>query len=370
MKTPTDVIILGGGVIGCSLAYFLRKKGIAVTLLEQDEIGGQASGAAAGLLAPLGPLTGPGPFADLVLAGFRQFPALVAELEEATGLRLGYAASGALRVVRNPKRVAHLQKRLRNWQPLGLELHWLSGEEARQREPLLAPDVCAAVYAPEEAQISAPLLVQAFADAARRLGAVLLPRQSATGLITRSRHVVGVTTAHNETIVASHLIIASGVWAARCGAWLSVQLPITPLHGQLLALPQATPALRHILFGDAAYLLPRGDQLIVGATREDTGFTARVTPEGVAWLSASAARLVPSLADRPILSTWAGLRPRTPDARPILGPLPAWENVAIAAGHNSVGVLLSAITGASIAELLATGSSPEIIRSFAPVSVP
>lgn len=368
MTTPTDVIILGGGVIGCSLAYFLRKRGIAVTLLEQGEIGGQASGAAAGLLAPLGPLTGPGPFAELVLAGFRQFPGLVAELEEATGRHLGYAVSGALRVVRDPKRVERLQKRLRNWQPLGLELHWLSGEEARQREPLLAPEVCAAVYAPEEAHISAPLLVQAFADAARELGAVLLPHEAATGLITRSRRVVGVTTSRNETLAAGHLIIASGAWAARCGEWLDMQLPITPLRGQLLALAQPAPPLRHILFGDAAYLLPRGDQLIVGATREDTGFTVRATPEGTSWLSARAARLAPSLIARPILSTWAGLRPRTPDARPILGPLPGWANITIAAGHNSVGVLLSAITGTSIAELLATGSPPEIIRPFAPAS--
>lgn len=361
-------LILGGGVIGCSLAYFLRKRGIAVTLLERGEIGGQASGAAAGLLAPLGPLAGPGPFAELVLAGLRMFPALVTELEAATGLRLGYEASGALRVVRDPRRVEHLRKRLRNWQSLGLELHWLSGDEARGQEPLLTPEVCAAVYAPEEAQISAPLLVRAFAGAAERLGAVLLPNCDATGLLTRSGRVVGVTTDRDETLAAEHLIIASGAWAARCGEWLGVQLPITPLHGQLLALEQPAPPLRHILFGDAAYVLPRGDQLLVGATREDTGFIVRPTPEGSAWLSARAARLVPSLAARPILSTWAGLRPRTPDARPILGPLPGWANVTIAAGHNSVGVLLSAITGASIAELLATGQPTELIRPFAPAS--
>ena len=107
MKTTTDVVIIGGGVIGCAIAYFLRKMQVEVTLLERGELGGQASGAAAGLLAPLGPLSGPGPFADLVLAGFSSLILLVPELEESSGIQLGYEQTGALRIVRNPKRIAH-----------------------------------------------------------------------------------------------------------------------------------------------------------------------------------------------------------------------------------------------------------------------
>ncbi len=170
MKTTTDVVIIGGGVIGCAIAYFLRKRHIEVTVLERGERGGQASGAAAGLLAPLGPLSGPGPFADLVLAGFSSLLSLVPELEEGSGIRVGYEQTGALRVVRNLKRVAHLRKRLDSWQPLGLQLYWLTGKEARQREPLLASDVCAAVYAPEESQLQASSVVQAFAQRSTAFG--------------------------------------------------------------------------------------------------------------------------------------------------------------------------------------------------------
>ena len=115
METTTDVVIIGGGVIGCAIAYFLRKRQIDVTLFEQGEIGGQASSAAAGLLAPLGPLSGPGPFADLVLAGFSCLSSLVPELEEISGIHIGYEQTGALRIVRNPKRIAHLQKRMDRW---------------------------------------------------------------------------------------------------------------------------------------------------------------------------------------------------------------------------------------------------------------
>src|SRR5947209_15990889 len=128
MQSTTDVLIIGGGVIGCSIAYNLRKLGVAVTVLDKGEIGAEASSAAAGLLAPLGSLSGPGPFADLLLASFALLPSLVPELEEVSGIRTEYARTGALRVVRNPRHIANLRKRMQEWQPLGLEMHWLSGD--------------------------------------------------------------------------------------------------------------------------------------------------------------------------------------------------------------------------------------------------
>src|SRR5947209_562696 len=145
LQASTDVIIVGGGVIGCSIAYYLRKAGVEVMVLDQGEIGAQASSAAAGLLAPLGSLSGPGPLADLVLASFALFPSLVPELEDASGMRVEYEHTGALRTVRNLKRIASLRQRMQAWQPLGLQMYWLTGEEARQREPLLASDICAAI---------------------------------------------------------------------------------------------------------------------------------------------------------------------------------------------------------------------------------
>jgi len=351
-------------VIGCAIAYFLRQKKRDVILLERGAIGGQASGAAAGLLAPLGPLSGPGPFADLVLAGFSALSSLVPELEEASGIRLGYEQSGALRIVRNPKRIAHLQRRLDSWQPLGLQLYWLSGEEARQREPLLAPDICAAVYAPEESQIQASSVVQAFAHAAQRSGAHICPQQEVRGFLTHETKVTGVLTAQGETIACDQVVIAAGAWAAQCAAWLQIALPITPLHGQLLSLPQTARPLRHIIFGEAAYLTPRGNTILVGATKEDRGFDLAVTDEGTSWLYATATRLIPVVTGSEIQAAWAGLRPKTPDSQPIFGTLAPWENVLVAAGHNSVGIILSAITGQCMAELAVTGQVPPLLRPF------
>lgn len=363
MQTPT-VVIIGGGVIGCAIAYYLSKQQVKVTLFERREIGSEASGAAAGLLAPLGPLSGPSPFADLVLAGFSQLRALVPELEEESGLQVGYEQTGALRVVRNMKRVPHLKKRLQSWQPLGLQMFWLDGEEVHVCAPLLSPDVVAAIYAPEESQIRTDSLVQAFMRVATIHGAAIQAQQEIVGVVTDRARVVGVKTAQGEIVACSHLVIATGAWASVCNSWFHVSLPVTPLHGQLLSLSQTSPALKHIVFGEAAYVIPRGNQLIVGATKEERGFDSSVTVEGTSWLYTTATRLIPNLAGQQIQATWAGLRPRTPDNHPLIGSLPGWENVSLAVGHNSVGIILSSITGQSIADLITTGQTPQLLRPF------
>ena len=366
MSSATDVLIVGGGVIGCSIAYHLRKAGVQVTVIDQGEIGAEASSAAAGLLAPLGSLAGPGPFADLLLASFALFPSLVPELEDASGIRVEYEQTGALRVVRNPKNVPNLRKRMKAWQPLGLHMRWLTGEEARQLEPTLAPDVCAALYAPEESQIRASQVVKAFARAAANLGATLRGQTRITGIRQQLDRVTAVETSQGETIACNQLVVAAGAWAAQWSQWLQIELTVVPQRGQILALLQPTPPLRHIIFGEAAYLAPKQDgTVVVGATREEVGFDKQLTAGGVAWLLSTASRLIPSLEQSAIERMWAGLRPKTPDNLPILGAAPGWENVVLATGHGSVGIMLSAITGKALAELLVSGVAPELIRPFA-----
>ena len=363
-KTLSDVVIVGGGVIGCAIAYFLSKQQMTVTILEQGEIGSQASGAAAGLLAPLGPLSGPGPLADLVLAAFATFPSLIAELEEATGLHLGYKKTGALRTVSNPRRIAHLRKRWEKWQALGLRLYWLTGEEARHQEPSLSANIAAAVYAPEEAQVDAKQVTQAFAEAARKLGAQILPHHEAIGCETRGKRVLSVQSRQGQTFGCQTLVLAPGAWTQDACAWFDTSLPITPLHGQLLALPQPDCPLRSLLFGEGIYLVPREDRILVGATKEERGFDLEADAQGTAWLLETAQRLVPQLFNSQPSLVWTGLRPRTPDTRPLFGFLPGWQNVALASGHNSIGIILSGITGQTMAELLMTGQLPPLAQPF------
>lgn len=365
MQSNADVVVAGGGVIGCAIAYQLRQSGVDVAVLDRGEIGAEASSAAAGLLAPLGSLSGPGAFADLLLASFALFPALVPELEDASGIHLEYEQPGALRVVRNAKHIPDLRKRMKVWQPLGLQMQWLTGDEARQHEPLLSPDVCAAIYAPEESQIKASHVVKAFSVAAARSGAKLHHHRAITGIQQYHARVTGVYTSKDETIGCNHLVVASGAWAAHFGEWLNIELPVSPQRGQILTLRQPSRPLHDIIFGEAVYLAPKSaNTVLVGATREEGGFDKQLTAGGVAWLLNTAIRLIPSLESSAIDQMWTGLRPKTPDNQPILGPGPGWENVTLAVGHGSVGILLSAITGKAIAELVVKGRVPEIIRPF------
>lgn len=360
----TDVVIVGGGVIGCAVAYYLRKAGLDVTILERDEIGQQASSAAAGLLAPLGPLSGPGPFADLLLTSCASFPALVPELEAVSNLCVGYERTGALRVVRDPKRIARLRKRFASWQPLGLSVTWLDSDEIHRLEPALAEEVCGAVYAPEESQIDAVWLTQAFAQADRNLGVQMYEQTNVVGLSTDGARVTAVQTASGKSFSCSYVVLATGAWMAQAGTWLNYAVPVRPVRGQMLALRTEKPILRHIIFGDATYLFPRGDIILVGATKEEAGFVAQTTEEGLQSLRAIAYRLCPALGECTLQRAWAGLRPGTPDSRPVVGPLPGWDNVLLAAGHNSLGIALSPITGQTIAETIISGRVPEMIQPF------
>ncbi|HET8845308.1 MAG TPA: FAD-dependent oxidoreductase, partial [Ktedonobacteraceae bacterium] len=282
MQRTFDAVVVGGGVIGTALAYYLLKRDISVAVLEQAEIASQASGAAAGLLAPLGPLSGPGPFADLLLSSFAMFPALVEELETVSGIHLKYEQTGTLRTVRDAKRIPPLQKRLEAWKSLGLQVYWLTGEDARQQEPLLSPEVSAAIYTPAEAQIQAPRLTLAFSLAASSLGAKIYNHTRVIDAIRVGRRITGIQTEQGDIISCGHVILATGAWSSCYERWFDISLPVKPVKGQMLSLQKPAQPLKHIIFGDTMYIVPREDSILVGATREDAAFDTQVTAEGIA----------------------------------------------------------------------------------------
>ena len=363
----TDVAIIGGGVIGSVIAYFLRKAGAEVLVVERERIAAESSSAAAGLLSPLGELKGPGAFTDLLLASRALILELIPELEELSGERVEYVRRGSLRTAKGSGEVARLRKSFAAWQALGWQVDWLTGDEARRREPLLAETVEAAVYASQEGSIKAEGMTRAYAGAARHLGARFLEHTEVTGIEQHGSRVTGLRTAGGETITCSQLIIAAGAWSAQVCEWLGFTIPVQPARGQILALAQPATPLAHILFDEDVYLVPKPDGTIfAGATVEQVGFEKQVTAAGVAWLLSNAVKLVPALADAPIARMWAGLRPWSEDGRPILGRAPGWENVTLATGHSGVGFETSAITGKTIAELVTTGQVSELIRPFGP----
>jgi glycine oxidase len=361
----TDVVIIGAGVIGCSIAYYLSKVGVQVTVVEREQIAAEASSAAAGIIAPLGYSSVPGPYLDLRMASWSLYPELIPTLEGVSGIRIEDNRLGALNMSTYTDDLDGLQQKYTFWQQLGLQVSWLTGAELRSCEPLLSEQAQGAICSNEEISMKPPLMTKAFAEAARRQGAHIIEHSEVIGIQHSGRRATGVQTLNGHTIACQQVIIASGAWSARFSDWLGFSLPVSPMRGQILALQQPSTPLKHIVFDEHIYLAPKLDNTIyVGATIEQAGFEKNITAEGIATLLNSAIRAVPALRGATIVRMWSGLRPWSPDSYPILGPAPHWENVQLATGHSANGFLLSAITGQSMAEAITTRQIPAIIQPF------
>jgi glycine oxidase len=373
VKCSADVLIVGGGIIGCSIAYFLRKQDVEVIVLERGEIGAQASSAAAGLLAPIRPLCQRDPFKALQLAGLARFSSFVPELEAISGVTVGYEPTGTLRLLPAEKLDA-VQAWAEVWQRAGYHIEMLTSEEVYEREPHLSPGLLGAVSIADEAQVVPVQLVQAYAQAALNQGAHLYNHTEVVALqrSETGKRITGVRTDRGDLLTCHQLILAAGSWSAQCGTWLGLTFPVRPVRGELIALQQPSLPIRHIIFDEGIvdediYIAPKPNgTVVVGATKADVGFDTSVSAGGALHLLQVATQLLPALAYCSIQRMWAGLRPKTLDSRPLLGPIPSWENVVIASGHGGFGVLLSAITGETVAELVTTGTVPEIIQPFVP----
>jgi glycine oxidase len=361
-----DVVVVGGGAIGCATAYFLSREGASVTLLERGELAGEASGAAAGMLAALSDEGGDrGPaFQKLCLDSFNLYQQLLPDLE-ATGVDLRYRSTGVLHLALNDGEAAHLQRRYTAQKTLSPGMRWLEGTELRREEPEVSPKAVAGLLSPEEHYLDPQRLVLALAEAGRRRGVDVRTESAVSAVYGRDGRLRSVRTA-GATIAATNFILAAGPWTARLARRLRAYVPVAPMRGQMLALGPATD-LNHVIWGERAYLVPRENRLIfVGATVEDAGFRKRTTVAAIRRLRRGAEEMVPALRFARTASTWAGLRPGSPDGLPMMGLLPGWSNVWVATGHFRNGILLAPITGQLMAESILGGAPLQRLRPFDP----
>jgi glycine oxidase len=369
LMLASDVVIIGGGIIGCSIAHYLTALSDArVTILDKGLLGGQATNAAAGMLAPLAETDEPTPFLDLGLASLRLFPALAAELLERTGIDIELTYNGLLRMAASEDEAEQFQETLRWQSSYGLPLRWLDARELHEVEPLAGPLLHGAIYSEGEPHVASSRLARALAESAARRGARLLEGQQVVGLVTARDRVVAVRTLDGEA-PAGQVVLAAGAWNAIAAEWLGAReyVPVFPIRGQILALKAFPQVLERTLYAKEGYIVPKRDgSLMVGATEDQAGFDTRVRARGMTKLLNMLDTLAPDLRDLPFDRAWAGLRPCSADRLPILGMLPGWENVAIAAGHYRNGILLSPITGQAIAALLTTGESNSLLQPFWP----
>jgi glycine oxidase len=336
--------VIGGGAVGCAIAYHLAREGLAVRLLEQGDLASGASGAAAGMLTPLAEAAGGGPLLAWGLRSLERFPALVEALREGSGVDPELERSGLLRVAADEDEAAALRALAARRAELGLR--WLAPDEARAARPGLAPASHGALFSPGEAHVRSPLLVRAYARAAQALGAQVECGVPALALERDGARVVGVRTPAGRVragtvvlcggVFSPHLLAASGETRA---------LPVEPVRGQIVVVDAPAPGGGPIVWGARAYLVPKRDgSLVVGATVERVGFDRRVTAAGVRGLLEAGEALLPALADAGFRRAWAGLRPTTPDGLPAIGPWPGAPGLVVATGHHRAGVQLSPAT--------------------------
>lgn len=359
------VLIVGGGIIGLSLAYELAARGKTVTIVEQGDWGGQASSAAAGMLAPLKEFQSVGPLLDLGMESLQSYPRWVEELQAIAGGDVQLSLEGLLTVALDEEEEEAFYKKYLWQKARGYEVQWLRGKELQDVEPLLTDQAVAAIYSPGEGHINNRFLLRALVTACRKLGVDMRSGCVVSKLLHRAGCVEGVETSSGR-IYADHTIICSGAWAGIMMQMLDVSIPVRPVRGQIAAVSSIGIPLRTVIFGSSGYLTPKKDgRIVIGATEDESGFQREVTLSGLAHVLQGALPYVPALHAAAFLEAWGGLRPATADGKPILGEIPGISGISLAGGHFRNGILLSVVTAKRMADWLETGNQ-EQLEPFSP----
>lgn len=359
------VLVVGAGVIGCAIALELARAGCRVTLLERAVPGAEASGAAAGMLAPLGE-GAPTAFRDLALASWRLYPELVRELRERTGVDVEYVTRGTLYPLFTAEAVRQARAQATGALAAELGVELLDAAAVRACEPAITPAACGALFVRGDHWVNNERLVVAWAQAAVAAGARLRTGTTVHRIEVDGDRARGVL-ADGERLAADAVVLAAGAWCGALAASFGGALPVAPRRGQMVALAHVPPLVGHCLHGQEVYLVPRpAGELLVGATVERAGFERAVTAEGILGLLRAALALVPALASRPVTRTWCGFRPWAPDDLPILGPWPGVEGLWVATAHFRNGILLAPITGRLMAEWITRGRPSLPLEPFLP----
>jgi glycine oxidase len=352
------VIVIGGGVIGLSIARELAARK-SVLLLDRGATGQGTSRAAAGMLTPLSEADDQGPFFQLSRASLAMYDRFVEEIRNESGLEICYSTEGLLFLASSEDSAAILKRRYEWQHPAGFKVDLLSPEDTRKMEPLITAPLLAALFMSEERSVAPRRLANALRESCLNRNVEIRTGVHVDAISPNTVHF-----AHTK-IQASTIVIASGVWSAAFHG-LTPRIPISPRKGQILSLAMPPGAFRYMIRWNGAYFVPRKTgELVVGATNEDAGFDLSVTAAGLGRLLKDAQAISSHVGSYPVLETWSGLRPATPDELPILGPSDV-PGVYYATGHYRNGILLAPITAAIITDLV-EGRKPRLdISPYSP----
>jgi glycine oxidase len=363
-----DALVVGAGVIGLACAWRAAQRGLRVAVIDREAPGSGATRVAAGMLAPIGEASwGERALLELNLASAQLYPDFVAELEQASGRRVGYRRCGALHVALDRDEAEELRRRHGLQRSLGLDAEWLRPRLCRELEPGLATAITGGVHARDEAEVDPTTLVDALTEALARERVEVIAGTEAVEARLEADRLAGVRASDGRELRAEWTVLASG-WASGRAGWLPERAlpPVRPVKGQIVSLrgPAGEPLCERIVATQWVYVVPRADgRVVVGATVEERGADLTVTAGGVHELLREAYRVLPDVAELELTSAVAGLRPGTPDNAPLIGH-GALDGLVLATGHYRNGILLAPITAEAVAALVSGGPPPPVAAGF------
>ena len=378
-----DVIIIGGGIIGSSVAWQLSRRKKKVLVIERKDVCSGSAGATDGVVGYH--TKKPGLQLDLAVQSIEMFRTLNWELE--TDVEYGLEAGG-MQPVEDKDQWDMLEAMAAEQRRSGVDISMITAKEACSIEPNLNPDIYGALWSPTGGKVNPLAMTFGFAGAAKRLGAVYLTRTEVTGILTEGGRAVGVNTSAGE-FRADCIVNAAGAWAGKVAALAGIDLPVKPRKGQLLITEPIGPFLRATVqcamynvikfrpetIKDPAVLKlgsslsieqQESGGLIIGGTREFADYEEENTFEAVETMVKRAVRFFPALKDVSIIRCFSGFRPYTPDGLSMMGEVRTLPGFYMAAGHEGDGIALSPITGRLMAELIADGKTSYDITPFSP----
>jgi glycine oxidase len=372
-----EVTILGGGVIGLSIAWELANRGKTIKVLERNTLGSGASSAAAGILPAVANNQAIDPVDTLRARSHKLYPSWAAAISETSHIDLGLLRSGGIYLARTAGEIAALIATANQMQELGIEAKIINEDELKRvcpelKEWIESPGKKTALWAPDDWQVRPRSLCKGLAAACLKAGVTI--EENVRGKLARhidkvtfewdSRLGVGSMTTHTET---ETIILCCGAWSGLAGKELGLELSVIPIRGQMLMYRLAQPLTIPIINEGHRYLVPRSDgTLLVGSCEEEAGFDNQTTPESIKVLSDWGGQIMPSLKAIAPYSSWAGLRPATVDGRPMLGRVPSTKNLYGAFGHFRSGLHLAPVTAELIADLVEGRTPPLDCSPFSP----
>ncbi len=368
---PSDVIVIGGGIVGMSTAWQLAKEGLSVTILERGRCGQEASWAGAGVLQ-CGNWHRRDPLVVLLRESLRRYDAFTAELREQTGIDPEFIHCGSFELLFEDQQYRMAASEVRaaesyreTYGRAVLEL--LPPEEARKIEPNISAEILGVKANSVNCQIRNPLLVAAVKTACLAAKVRIVEDCSVREILRDGDKVTGVKS-DQGTFSGPNVVLAAGSWSSLIEREVGRLVQVYPVRGQIVLLERSPRLFTHIVDRGKCYMVPRLDgRIVVGATEEhETGYDKRNTVEGLNHLLTLCQKLVPALAGVPVVRTWAGLRPGTPDRGPYIGAVPGWRGLWSATGHFRSGLILAPITGQIMADLIIRGQTPWDISRLAP----